>query len=279
MGKIPWDVIRRNVPNGGLIACRVPTDHLIVAGVSNWGAYALAAGVALLARGETRPVAVRRGTRARTAAYHGGEGAAGGRRDRQADRLRGRAAVRRIRQAAASASRIFWGADDGRPAKRDGGRGAAGGAARRMDRADGGAGARLRPGQPRRRAARPGLRLPALLPAQPEAVPAAGRDRTRFAGAALGGARRPTCAPTSRATASTATANWWTSRPTCSRWRRDDLVGFLLGCSFTFENALLEAGVPVRHIEQGRNVPMYRTNIACRPAGRSAGRWSCRCGR
>jgi hypothetical protein len=48
MGKIPWDVIRRNVPNGGLIACRVPTDHVIVAGVSNWGAYALAAGVALL---------------------------------------------------------------------------------------------------------------------------------------------------------------------------------------------------------------------------------------
>src|SRR5438105_2225949 len=50
-------------------------------------------------------------------------------------------------------------------------------------------------------------------------------------------------------------------------WWREDLVAFLLGCSFTFENALLEAGVPVRHIEQGRNVPMYRTNIACRPAG------------
>jgi uncharacterized protein YcsI (UPF0317 family) len=51
------------------------------------------------------------------------------------------------------------------------------------------------------------------------------------------------------------------------RWWRDDLVGFLLGCSFTFENALLQAGVPVRHIEQGCNVPMYRTSIACRPAG------------
>ena len=48
---------------------------------------------------------------------------------------------------------------------------------------------------------------------------------------------------------------------------RDDLVSFLLGCSFTFENALLEAGVPVRHVETGCNVPMYRTNIACRPAG------------
>jgi D-glutamate cyclase len=45
MGKIPWDVIRRNIPRGGLVACRVPVDHLLVAGVSNWGAYALAAGV------------------------------------------------------------------------------------------------------------------------------------------------------------------------------------------------------------------------------------------
>jgi uncharacterized protein YcsI (UPF0317 family) len=51
------------------------------------------------------------------------------------------------------------------------------------------------------------------------------------------------------------------------RWWRDDLVGFLLGCSFTFESALLQAGVPVRHIEAGCNVPMYRTNIACQPAG------------
>ena len=54
MGKIPWDVIRRNIPDGGRIACRVATDHLIVAGVSNWGAYALAAGVALL-RGVALP--------------------------------------------------------------------------------------------------------------------------------------------------------------------------------------------------------------------------------
>jgi uncharacterized protein YcsI (UPF0317 family) len=47
----------------------------------------------------------------------------------------------------------------------------------------------------------------------------------------------------------------------------DDLVAFLLGCSFTFESALLQAGVPVRHLEAGCNVPMYRTNRACRPAG------------
>jgi hypothetical protein len=48
MGKIPRDVTQRNIPNGGLIACRVPTDYLIVCGVSNWGAYALAAGVCML---------------------------------------------------------------------------------------------------------------------------------------------------------------------------------------------------------------------------------------
>ena len=52
---------------------------------------------------------------------------------------------------------------------------------------------------------------------------------------------------------------------------RDDLVAFLLGCSFSFEGALLEAGVPVRHIELGLNVPMYQTNIPCKPAGRLSG--------
>jgi uncharacterized protein YcsI (UPF0317 family) len=52
---------------------------------------------------------------------------------------------------------------------------------------------------------------------------------------------------------------------------REDLVSFLVGCSFTFEAALLEAGVPVRHAETGGNVPMFRTNRDCRPAGRLSG--------
>ncbi len=47
----------------------------------------------------------------------------------------------------------------------------------------------------------------------------------------------------------------------------DDLVTVALGCSFTFENALMRAGIPVRHIEQGRNVPMFRSNIPLQPAG------------
>ncbi len=44
---------------------------------------------------------------------------------------------------------------------------------------------------------------------------------------------------------------------------RDDSVAFLLGCSFTFENALEAAGLALRHIKLGRNVPMYRTNRPC----------------
>ena len=48
---------------------------------------------------------------------------------------------------------------------------------------------------------------------------------------------------------------------------RDDLVSFLIGCSFSFEAELIEADIPVRQIEEGRNVPMYITNIPCRPAG------------
>ena len=52
---------------------------------------------------------------------------------------------------------------------------------------------------------------------------------------------------------------------------REDLVSFLIGCSFTFEAALLNAGIPVRHIALGRNVPMFRTNIPCTPAGRFTG--------
>ena len=48
---------------------------------------------------------------------------------------------------------------------------------------------------------------------------------------------------------------------------RDDLVSFLIGCSFSFEADLLAADVPVRQIEEGKNVPMYDTDIPCEPAG------------
>jgi uncharacterized protein YcsI (UPF0317 family) len=52
---------------------------------------------------------------------------------------------------------------------------------------------------------------------------------------------------------------------------RDDLVSFALGCSFSFEEALVENGIELRHITCGSNVPMYRTNIPCAPAGPFAG--------
>ena len=55
-----------------------------------------------------------------------------------------------------------------------------------------------------------------------------------------------------------------------SVWR-DDLVSFVLGCSFSFEEALLAADVPVRHIALNRNVPMYRTNVQTARAGRFHG--------
>ncbi|MFJ9690843.1 putative hydro-lyase [Kitasatospora sp. NPDC101183] len=52
---------------------------------------------------------------------------------------------------------------------------------------------------------------------------------------------------------------------------RDDLVSFLIGCSFTFESALLAAGIPLRHIAERRNVAMYVTDRPCTPAGRMHG--------
>jgi uncharacterized protein YcsI (UPF0317 family) len=52
---------------------------------------------------------------------------------------------------------------------------------------------------------------------------------------------------------------------------QDDWVTFVLGCSFSFEQALLQAGVPLRHIEQGRNVAMYRTHLPTVAAGPFAG--------
>jgi uncharacterized protein YcsI (UPF0317 family) len=48
---------------------------------------------------------------------------------------------------------------------------------------------------------------------------------------------------------------------------REDLVTFLLGCSFSFEGALERAGVPVRNVSAGRNVSMYRSNVTLAPAG------------
>ena len=55
-----------------------------------------------------------------------------------------------------------------------------------------------------------------------------------------------------------------------SYWR-GDLVSFLIGCSFTFEKALLDAGLRLAHLDQGRNVPMYVTGLECVPSGPFSG--------
>ncbi|MGK0441994.1 MAG: hypothetical protein ACJA0N_001801 [Pseudohongiellaceae bacterium] len=52
---------------------------------------------------------------------------------------------------------------------------------------------------------------------------------------------------------------------------RDDLVTFLIGCSFSFEEALVADGLEIRNITEGVNVPMYRTHVACKSAGRFSG--------
>ena len=53
---------------------------------------------------------------------------------------------------------------------------------------------------------------------------------------------------------------------------RDNMVSFVLGCSFSFEEALLDVGIPLSHIERGENVAMYKTNIDTVPAGRFHGK-------
>ena len=63
-------------------------------------------------------------------------------------------------------------------------------------------------------------------------------------------------------------------RDVSDMWR-DDFVGFLIGCSFSFEEALIREGIEVRHISTGRNVPMYKTNIQTKKAGPFEGPMVC----
>ena len=60
-----------------------------------------------------------------------------------------------------------------------------------------------------------------------------------------------------------------------SAYWKEGYTGFLIGCSFSFEEALMEAGIQVRHIAQGRNVPMYKTNIETVKAGPFEGPMVC----
>ncbi|MBE5784767.1 MAG: putative hydro-lyase [Clostridiales bacterium] len=60
-----------------------------------------------------------------------------------------------------------------------------------------------------------------------------------------------------------------------SAYWQEGFVGFLIGCSFSFEEALIRAGIDVRHITQGRNVPMFKTSIETVPAGPFSGPMVC----
>jgi uncharacterized protein YcsI (UPF0317 family) len=57
-----------------------------------------------------------------------------------------------------------------------------------------------------------------------------------------------------------------TAKEIRSFWQKD-FVSFLLGCSFSFEEAMLRSNIPVRHIEENKNVPMFISSIPCQPAG------------
>ncbi len=61
------------------------------------------------------------------------------------------------------------------------------------------------------------------------------------------------------------------STPSVADVWRDDLVAFVIGCSFSFEEALTADGIPLKHVSAGTTVPMYRTNVMCEPAGRFNG--------
>ncbi|NPD31550.1 putative hydro-lyase [Eggerthellaceae bacterium zg-1084] len=59
--------------------------------------------------------------------------------------------------------------------------------------------------------------------------------------------------------------------PSVDHLWQDDFVSFIIGCSFSFESELVEAGIEMRHNTQGRNVSMYLTNVPCVPAGSMSG--------
>ena len=57
-----------------------------------------------------------------------------------------------------------------------------------------------------------------------------------------------------------------------SEYWQDDFVAFIIGCSFSFESEMIDAGIEIRHNAEGRNVPMYMTGIDCVPAGKFSGK-------
>ena len=123
---------------------------------------------------------------------------------------------------------------------------------------------------------RAGGRLPAFLPAQSQALSLAGHVRA-------GRSSLPELGQDIDIRSDIPRYRVWkhgelVAEPTdVHDWWRDDLVSFLIGCSFSFEEAMLDNGLPVRHIQQGCNVPMYRTTCRRSAPACSAVPWSCPC--
>ena len=134
-----------------------------------------------------------------------------------------------------------------------------------------------------RRAGAPATRRPTSSPCPPTGPttcccsPSATRNRARILDVTDPGSATTVLAPGADLRTDLPRYRVWhdgeqVAEPTdvTAHWR-PDLVTFLLGCSFTFEGPLAAAGVPLRHVEQGRNVSMYVTDRDCRPAGRLTG--------
>ena len=131
----------------------------------------------------------------------------------------------------------------------------------------GGRCARLYAGEPGNPSEGVRFRLPAVLPAEPEALPpdrGAGARADRASGVGAGGRHSNGPAFAYRVYRDGVLE---AEVPDIAEYWRDDMVSFLLGCSFTFEEALMRAQIPMRHIEQGSNVSMYVTNIDTQSAG------------
>jgi uncharacterized protein YcsI (UPF0317 family) len=299
MGKIPWEIIHKNIPRGGLVACRIPTDHLIVCGVSNWGGYALAAGVRLLRGQPLDDELLNIAREEELLAWMVKQGplvdGVSGQETATVDGLTFERYAEPLRQLARLGVPVGAGES---PAIRKGeapaelsspGRhGSAGASPSQLGTPH----SVLRTGQEVREKARAGqlnsptaglalgfvqanlvvvpreLAFDFLLFCQRNPKPCPLLDVTEPGDPepkyVAPGADLRTDLPRYRVyehgmlvAEPTAIHDWW----------RKDLVGFVIGCSFTFENALLQAGVPLRHLEQGCNVPMYQTKLMCRPAG------------
>jgi uncharacterized protein YcsI (UPF0317 family) len=284
MGKIRWETIARNIPRGDLVASRVATDYLIVCGVSNWAAYGLAAGVRLL-RGVAPDDELfspqREAELLECMVRHGPlvDGVSG-EETATVDGLSFEHYIEPLRQianvvAALEDAPVEVPAEPvnrGQNSSAIAGQSLTGAEVRRRARSgelkEPTAGMALGYVQANLAIVPSNLAFDFLLFCQRNPKPCPLLDVTDPGDPEPKLVARSADLRTDVPRYCVYENGQLVAEPTdIKQWWRDDLVAFLLGCSFTFENALLQAGLPLRHIEKCCNVPMYRTNIACRPAG------------